>query len=131
MTLSGHAERSEATQNWLYLTSQALTLEAPSLMPDQHCGRLTASSTLICGVDSFGLAMQGETFNAPEPCPAGATLPELVSCVQGLLDVFVANGFAIKVRAQHTPPCHPAGAVQAFISSPPLMVDAGDVRGQG
>ena len=41
--------------------------------------------------------MQGESFNAPEPCPAGASLPELVNCVQQLLDVFVANGFAIKV----------------------------------
>ena len=49
----------------------------------------------LCSAVSW--CMQGETFNAPEPCPAGASLPELVSCVQQLLNIFVANGFAIKV----------------------------------
>ena len=33
----------------------------------------------------------------PEPCPAGASLSDLVGCVQQLVDVFVAKGFAIKV----------------------------------
>ena len=61
--------------------------------------------------------MQGETFNAPEPCPAGASLPELVICVQGLLDVFVANGFAIKVRLAHAAVHAPCAGCQQCISS--------------
>ena len=43
------------------------------------------------------MLVQGDTYDAPEPCPAGASLSELVTCVQQLVDVFVAKGFAIKV----------------------------------
>lgn len=51
------------------------------------------SSAMMLGVH----LLQGETYDVPQPCPAGASLDELAQCVQGVLDVFVAKGYAQKV----------------------------------
>ncbi len=49
-------------------------------------------------------AVQGEVFHGPAALPPTSTVPELAQGVQQLLDVMVANGFALKVQQQKG--CH-------------------------
>jgi hypothetical protein len=39
---------------------------------------------------------QGQTFKPPPPCDVSASPAQLAAGVQGLLDVFVRNGFCLK-----------------------------------
>jgi hypothetical protein len=44
------------------------------------------------------MPVQGVRFGAPAPAPAHAPIAELAQAAQALLDVFVANGYALKAR---------------------------------
>jgi hypothetical protein len=41
--------------------------------------------------------LQGVQFGAPEPSPARTPIEELAGNAQRILDIFAANGYAIKV----------------------------------
>ncbi|KAK9794616.1 hypothetical protein WJX73_010418 [Symbiochloris irregularis] len=74
-----------------------------------------AGDAIYAGLQS---GFRGETYDVPQPCPTGASLDELASCVQGVLDVFVSKGYAQKAqvscvnchRDEHSIEWHGAGA---------------------
>lgn len=53
-----------------------------------------------CDIDSNDdelVILQGVQFGAPEPSPARTPIEELAGNAQRILDIFAANGYAIKV----------------------------------
>lgn len=48
--------------------------------------------------DSKLVILQGVQFGAPEPSPARTPIEELAGNAQRILDIFAANGYAIKVQ---------------------------------
>lgn len=51
------------------------------------------------GILNEATVMQGVQFGAPRPSPAHTPIEKLAGSVQQILDIFLANGYAIKVCA--------------------------------
>lgn len=58
-----------------------------------HLHVCTRAGDLIYAGLSQGF--RGEAFGGPQPCPPGASLAQLAAGVQALLDVMVAQGYAL------------------------------------